>query len=553
MENEPGLLIDLVAALGVALAGGWLATRIGLSSIAGYVFAGVLISSSTPGFAADVDRLRLIADIGVVLLLFGIGVQYSLRDLTRVGWPIGLAALAQVSCVMAAGTAFGVAIGWETQESLFAGGAIAISSTAVIVKLLSERGEIASVHGRIAVAWGIVQDLAAVVIVAVLIAVADEGNVGSSVGLASLKALAFIAVMAVLGLRVVPWLLARIAEQGSRELFVLAIAALALGTALASEQVGLSLALGAFIAGLVVSEADLSHQVLGDLLPARDVFAVLFFVSAGMLIDVGVLRENALALVVLLLLIVVAKGALSAAFARIAGQTQRTALAAGALLTASGEFSFVLIGVGVDEGVVSSDVFSLVVAATAISVVLAPILMSGVTVLNARLTSGDPALAVEPRPTSRLGRRAVICGYGEVGRTVAGALASRFEVVVIDQDRRMVADAAAEGLTAITGDASTPAVIELMGLEDCRVLVVAISDPFATRLLVERARAMYPDLDVIARALNDAEAARLRRSGAGDAVVAGREVALEMVRHSLHRFGVDARQALAIVQRMRTR
>ncbi|MEX0750824.1 MAG: cation:proton antiporter, partial [Dehalococcoidia bacterium] len=292
MENDTSLLLDLVAAMGVALAGGWLASRIGLSSIAGYVAAGMVISPFTPGFVGDIDRLRFLADIGVVLIMFGIGVQFSIGDLAKVGGKIGMAAIAQVLIVVGVTWAIAGPMGWEWDESLFIGVALASSSSTVISKLLSERGEVSTQHARVSLGWSIVQDLSALIVVAVLIAVTEEGDVGSSVAFATLRGVGFIAVLLIVGVRLVPWLLARIADQGSRELFVLAVAGIALGTALASQEAGLSLAMGAFLAGMVVSESDLSHRVLGELLPARDVFAVLFFVSVGMLIEPDVVGEN---------------------------------------------------------------------------------------------------------------------------------------------------------------------------------------------------------------------------------------------------------------------
>ncbi|MEX2245742.1 MAG: cation:proton antiporter [Dehalococcoidia bacterium] len=552
MHTDTGLLVDLVATLGIALAGGWLASRLRLSSIFGYMVAGIVISPFTPGFVGDVDRLRLLADIGVVLLLFGIGVQFSLSELAATGPRIAAGAVAQIAGVMAATWGVAVAFGWGPEESLFVAAAAAICSSTVIVKLLADRGDTARPYGRVSIAWSIVQDLVTVLLVAMLVAATGEGDVVRSVTLDSLKAVAFVAGLLLVGLRLVPWLLTLVAAQGSRELFVLAVAALALGTALASERVGLSLALGAFLAGLVVSESDLSHRVLGELLPTRDVFAVLFFVSIGMLIDPDVLADNVGALVALVLLMVVAKGALSGLLVRLAGQPRETSILTGGLVAQSGEFSFVLVGLGLDRGAVDNEVFSVVVAATAISIVLSPLALSGAHALVRAIE--PPAPAVEPARPSRLGRRAVVCGYGSVGRLVAEVLAPRFEVVVADLDARTLRDAGSSGVAeTINGDASSTAILERMRLEDCRVLIVALSDPFATRLVVERARAMAPDVDIVARALDDEEASRLRRLGANEAVVAGREVGLEMSRYGLVRFGVDARQAAAVIQRLRSR
>ena len=367
------LLIDLVAALAVALAGGWLATRIGLSPIAGYVVAGIVISPFTPGFVGDVDRLRLIADIGVVLLLFGIGVEFSIGAVRDAGWRLAAAATLQTAIVLAAGAGVVMTLGWDRDAALFAGAAVAISSSTVIARLVTERGDASSGYARIAITWAIVQDLLAVALVGVLIAISDEGNVAESALLSLLKAVALIAGMLVVGIRVVPPLLDYFASHEARELFVLAIAGIALGAALVSEWAGLSLAFGAFIAGLVVSESAASHRVLHELLPARDVFGVLFFVSVGMLIDPAVFRDDPGTLFALLALIVLAKGIVVAVLARLAGQPRADAAMAGGLLANAGEFSFVLIGIALDRSVVDNDAFSAVVAATAISIVLAPL------------------------------------------------------------------------------------------------------------------------------------------------------------------------------------
>jgi CPA2 family monovalent cation:H+ antiporter-2 len=393
--------------------------------------------------------------------------------------------------------------------------------------------------------------MAALIVVAVLIAVTEEGDVGSSVAFAALEAVGFIAVLMIVGVRVVPWLLERVADQGSRELFVLTVAGIALGTAMASQEAGLSLAMGAFLAGMVVSESDLSHRVLGELLPARDVFAVLFFVSVGMLIEPDVVFENIGPLLVALAMIVLFKGLLTLGLLRMAGERRSTSLGGAALLAQGGEFTFVFVGLGVDNNVVSSDVFSVVVAATAFSIVLLPLTTAGATRLNAML-EGRPVVApVAERAPRRIGRKAVVAGYGRVGKTVVGALRGRFEVVVIDEDARALRGLEGENVRVINGDASNSTIIDEMGLDDCRVLVVAIPDPFAARRLVERAKMLHPDLDVISRAMSEEEASKLRIAGAVDAIVGDREVALELVRHSLHRFGVDQRQALAVVQRMR--
>jgi CPA2 family monovalent cation:H+ antiporter-2 len=384
------LLVDLVVAVALAMVGGWIAARIGLSSIIGYIVAGLVISPFTPGFAGNLDQLRLVAEIGVVLLLFSIGVHFSFEDLRSVRPAIAAAAVAQVTSVAVAGFAIGTAAGWGRDQSLFAGAAIAISSSAVIVKLLSDRNDIESERGQLAVAWSIVEDLCAVVAVAVLVALTGEGGVAASVGIASAKAIGFVAVALVLGIRVIPWALERMAEVAPPEVFILGITVLALGMALGSERVGLSIAFGAFLAGMMVSESNVSHDILEKLLPARDVFAALFFVSVGMLIDPSVLRDNIGIAAALLAAMVVLKGVVTWVLLRLVGYQSDSAARIAALLSQAGEFSFVVAGIGLDREVVDSDVFSLVVAATAISMALTP----GITLfVNRRTGLGTRAFA----------------------------------------------------------------------------------------------------------------------------------------------------------------
>ena len=380
MVHNQDLLVDLVVAVGLAMVGGWIAARIGLSSIIGYIVAGLVISPFTPGFAGNLDELRLVAEIGVVLLLFSIGVHFSFEDLRSVRPTIAAAAVVQVTTVAAAGFGVGILSGWGRDESLFAGAAIAISSSAVIVKLLSDRDEIESERGQLAVAWSIVEDLCAVIAVAVLVAVTGEGGVAASVGIASAKAIGFVAVVLVLGIRVIPWVLERMAEAAPSEVFILGITVLALGMSLGSERVGLSIAFGAFLAGMMVSESNVSLDILEKLLPARDVFAALFFVSVGMLIDPSVITENIAVTVALLAAIVVLKGAVTWVLLRAAGYGPTAAPPIAALLSQSGEFSFVVAGIGLDRSVVDSDIFSLIVAASAISMALTP----GVTLVTNR-------------------------------------------------------------------------------------------------------------------------------------------------------------------------
>jgi CPA2 family monovalent cation:H+ antiporter-2 len=557
VERETSLLFDVSIALAVALAAGWIAARLRLSSIVGYVVAGVILSPFTPGFSSDIERIRLIADIGVVLLLFAIGVQFSLSELARVGPRIIVAVLLQTAAVLVLGVWTAMLAGLARDEALYVGAALGISSSVVLVKLLDQRGDVSSEHGRITVAYSILQDLLAVLLIVVLAAVTGEGggaDIAADSTVAVAKTVAFIGVVLFLGLRVIPLVLNQVAQERSRELFFLAIAALCIGTALASEYVGLSLALGAFLAGIIVSESDLSHRVLAELLPTRDVFAVLFFVSVGMFVEPDVLRNDWDMVLALLAVILVARPVVTFGLLRGFGRAPATAILAAGLVVPSGEFSFLLATAGVDEGVLSDDAFGVVLAAAVISIVLSPLIMSGIDRWLAR--PGKVSLAPEPgaaAPPSRLGRQAVVCGYGHVGQTVARLLGARFTVLVAVDDAREARRCEEDGFEVIEGSLSSPLIIDRMRLFDTRVLIITLADPFTTRLLTERARAINPHLDIVGRAVVPGERERLAKSGMTQTIVDEDEVGYELARYGLQRFGVSSQESLRAIQLARRR
>lgn len=555
MESETSLLLDVSVAFGLALIGGWTATRLRLPAIVGYIAAGAVISPVTPGFDSDIERLRLLGDIGVVLLLFAIGVQFTVGDLAAGGVRVVLVALVATGTSMAAGFALAPVLGWSGDEAAFAGAAAGITSSVVLVSLLERRGEVATEHGRTAISMSIVQDLVAVVLIIVLDAVTgdrsgDTSDVLKDTGWAALKATAFVGGVLIVGLRVVPLVLNRVADERSKELFFLAIAALVIGTALASEQVGLSIALGAFLAGILVSESDLSHRVLGELLPIRDVFAVLFFVSAGMLIDPEVLRDDWTSVLAVTLIVVLVRPLATMVFMRTISFPPRASILTAALTLPVAEFSFLLAGTGLDNGALDSDFFSVIITAAVFSIVLSPLaaaLATRATQVHRSELAPTPSL-----PVSRLGKRAIVCGYNEVGRTIVSILSPRFDVRVIEDDPRAAKDARAHEIDVIEGNPTSPTVMAQAGIEDSRVVVIALDDPFATRLFAERVRAINPHVDIVARTVVGTEAAKLRAAEV-DTVIAEDEVAFELARYGLHRFGLSTRESLAIIQQFRAR
>lgn len=387
--TELGFLLTLVAAFAAAFIGGAVATRLGQSPIIGYLVAGVVIGPFTPGFVADTATTQRVADVGVILLLFGVGLHFSLGTLVRLRAVAGAGGLTQIALTVAAGMLVGALLGWPPLASLFLGSATAISSSAVLAKVLDERGEANSEHGAIALGWMIVQDLVTIVLVVLLAGLSDTGggSLGASIAAALAKAALFVAALLVIGLTGLPWALGRIARLRSRELFLVAIAVVALGTAYLAEEVGISLALGAFLAGLALSESDFAHHISDEIGPTRDLFAVLFFVSVGMLVDPRVIAGALPAFLLILAVIVAVKGALGAGFVRLLRYPRRTALFVGAGIAQAGEFSFLLARIGRDAGALSADRFTVILGACTASIVVAPLLYR----LAERLCTPHPA------------------------------------------------------------------------------------------------------------------------------------------------------------------
>lgn len=551
MDDQLEIIADLVIALGLALAGGWLAARFRLSPIFGYLLAGLVISPFTPGFVGEADRIRLLADIGVVLLMFGVGVQFSLSELLRAGPKISTLAVVQIGATMGLGYLGGLAIGFGSMQAMFFGAAVALSSSTVMAKFIEERGEQEARHSRIALTWSVAQDLATIVLV-VLLGFAAESNVDAGeIALTGLKTAGFLIGIVIVGVRVVPWALEQVAAVHSREVFLLAIASLALGTAAAAGATGISLALGAFLAGLVVSESDRSHQVLGEILPARDVFGVLFFVSIGMLIDPGVLRSEWDVFLVALVLIVGVRVVVTAVPLMLTGTVVRTALMSAALLVATAELTFVVLDVGVDKGAVSERTFSVTLTAAGTSILVMPVLLNIAERAPAR-TLRKPQDDEELPPEDEFVSHAVVSGYRTGGKYVVDLLHARhFKVVVVEEDSRLVSQLRADGVTCVLGTISNEVILERLNLRRARLFCLAEPEPITSELAVRRALALNPRLDVIVRAMTEEERGRLLAAGAREVIVAEQEAALELGRHALMRYGVDRTQAAAVIQRLR--
>lgn len=578
MDHEPVLISTIAIGLVAAFIGGLIAQRLRLPSIIGYIAAGVALGPFTPGINADAQVAGELAEVGVILLMFGVGIEFSIKDLLAVRRIAIPGAIGQFIVAISLGIWLGLALGWGIGGGLVLGLAVSVASTVVLLRTLDDRGELDTPQGRIAVGWLIVEDLFTVVILVVLPTIApflggvttgsDEGGLGAVGGLvlALGKAAGFAVVMVVVGARLVPRLLNLVAHQGSRELFTLAVLAIALGIAFVSSTVfGVSFALGAFLAGAVVGESDMSHQAAADALPLRDAFAVLFFVSVGMLLDPTFLVAYPLAIVAMVGLIVVSKSIVKFAIVTLFGYPIRTGLTVGVGLAQIGEFSFILGTVGLTLGLLPTEGFQLIVASSLLSIALNPFLFRVVDPLDRRLrglpvltrwlerrAGGLANLQREPGEAPVRGH-AILCGYGRVGRLIGPALERRgFRYVVITLQRREVEQLRAHGIAAIYGDASNAEVLERAHVATARLVIVASSDPHVTRLVVERALVANPAIDFVVRTHSDTEAAHLRAiSGRVQAVHGERELAVQMVRYSLRRFGVDSREAEAIAQGLR--
>jgi CPA2 family monovalent cation:H+ antiporter-2 len=557
MAHDVTLISTLAVGFGLALLFGFVAERMRLPALVGYLVAGIAIGPATPGFVADVGIASQLAEIGVMLLMFGVGLHFSLGDLLAVRRIAVPGAVVQMAVATALGAALAAGWGWSWGAALVFGLCLSVASTVVLLKALEARGAIDTVNGRIAVGWLVVEDLAMVVVLVLLPPLA--GVLGGSMPAGSaemplwrtiawtlFQVTAFIAVMLVFGKRALPWLLWQVSRTGSRELFTLSVVAAAIGIAFGAAQLfSVSFALGAFFAGMVMRESEFSHRAAEESLPLRDAFSVLFFVSVGMLFDPRVLVERPLQVLGTVLVIVLCKSLAAAALVVAFRYPLRTALTVSAALAQIGEFSFILAGLGIALGLLPQEGMSLVVAGALISIALNPLFMAGSEPLAARLTSTfrwaarldarrDPSAAL-PMDTGAelLAGQVVLVGYGRVGERIAGSLREGgVPFVVVDQNRERVERLRAIGLGAVSGDAAEPEVLIQAHVHRAAMLVVAISDTVGLERMVEAARTLNPSIEVVVRSHNDEESAFLRREGLGSRVFSGEEeLARSMIAH----------------------
>ncbi len=559
--EELGLISTMALALAAALVGGMVARRLRQPVLLGYLLAGIAIGPFGLGLVRDPEQVRALAAIGVILLLFTVGLELSLGELKRIGRVATLGRPVAIVLTTGLGLAIGMLLGWPLPQAIAFGFLISVTSTVIILKTLTERGELNSMHGRIMIGYTLMDDLAAVLMIIILPALGEPGrDLLPVLGSAALKIVLFLVAVLLLVRWVVPWFIRHVAERRSRELFLLFVVTSCLGTAYLAHLSGLSPAIGAFIAGLVISQSEFAHQALGDITPLRDMFAAIFLVSIGMLMNLRLVAENLPILGIIVLTVVLSRLIIFPIITWLFGYGGKTALLVGAGMAPLGEFSFIMAVAGVKAGVISEHLSSLIIASAIITMVLTPFNLRLVSALYPRLyrVKGIGRLLtgrIEPSPIGsrqKLSGHVVICGHGRVGSTLAKVLERRkFSYLVIDLDPQVISRLRTRGIPCIYGDAGNPEVLSHAELTRARVLVLTIPDPLAVRLATENALRINPRLDIVALVHRDADAELLKGIGVSEIVRPEFEASLEITRHTLHRFGITSLEIQHILSGLR--
>ncbi|MFO1067303.1 MAG: YbaL family putative K(+) efflux transporter [Geminicoccaceae bacterium] len=552
MPHDTPLIATIVAGLGLAFVFGAIANRLRIPPLVGYLLAGIAVGPHTPGFVASQELAPELAELGVILLMFGVGLHFSLKDLLSVRKVAVPGAVAQIAFATLLGVGLATWLGWSIGAGIVFGLALSVASTVVLLRAMQERRLVDTERGRIAVGWLIVEDIAMVLALVLLPAVA--GLLGGTsaglsdplaaklglglwgvIGLTVAKVAAFVAVMLLVGRRVIPWLLQVIAKSGSHELFRLGVLAIALGVAFgAAKLFGVSLALGAFFAGMVLSESELSHRAAEESLPLRDAFAVLFFVSVGMLFDPTSLLREPLPILATLFIIVVGKSLAAFAIVRIFRHPTGTALLISASLAQIGEFSFILADLGVRLQLLPEQGRDLILAGAILSILINPLAFALADRLGHKRERPDKpeaaAAVPEPPPPTALHDHVILVGFGRVGSLIGRDMLGRdVPMVAIEDADKPLAHARELGVETIVGNAARTDVLTAANLAGARMLIVAIPNAFEAGQVIAQARALRPDLPIVARAHSDAEVLHLSERGASEVVLGEREIARGML------------------------
>ncbi|HEV2610813.1 MAG TPA: YbaL family putative K(+) efflux transporter [Noviherbaspirillum sp.] len=563
MPHNITLITTIAAALGFGLVFGMVAVRLKLPALVGYLAAGIAIGPATPGFVADVELAAQLAEIGVMLLMFGVGLHFSLKDLLEVKGIALPGAMIQIIVATGLGMGLSQLWGWPIGAGLVFGLALSVASTVVLLRALEGRGLLESVNGRIAVGWLVVEDLVTVLVLVLLPPLAEwlkgEGAghgapLWQTLAITFGQVAAFIGFMLVVGRRLFPWMLWQVARTGSRELFTLCVIAAAVGIAYGSSELfGVSFALGAFFAGMVMRESELSHRAAEESLPLRDAFSVLFFVSVGMLFDPAVLVQMPMQVLAVVAIVIFGKSLAAFLLVIILRYPVNTALTVSASLAQIGEFSFILAALGVSLGLLSTEGQSLILAGAIISIAANPLIFKAIDPLQAWLRARSPLAGKFERGTdplselpftvdqSKLTGQIVLVGYGRVGRRIAAALAQcGVDYVVVEQNRDIVEHLRKEGVPAVAGNAAEPAVLIQAHIARARMLVIATPETFQVRKMIEIARALNPSIENVVRTHSEEEARLLNKESAGKVFIGEHELALNMTRHVLTTLGRES-------------
>jgi len=548
MHHDTSLIDIIAVGLALAFVLGALANKLKFSPLVGYLLAGVLVGPFTPGFVADQHLAMQLSELGVMLLMFGVGLHFSLDDLMEVKAIAVPGAIVQIAVATLLGWGLAWYMGWTPLEGFVFGLALSVASTVVLLRAMEDRRMLDTSKGRIAVGWLIVEDLVMVLALVLLPALAGalgQGDaatattgestgviIAKAIGFTLLQVVAFVAVMLIVGRRVIPWVLEKVAATGSRELFTLSVLAIALGVAFGSAKLfGVSFALGAFFAGMLLNESELSHKAANDSLPLRDAFAVLFFVSVGMLFDPSIVMKYPLHVLATFLIIVVGKSLAAFAIVRAFGHPRDTALTISASLAQIGEFSFILAGLGWQLKILPQVGHDMILAGALLSIVANPFLFAWLD-RRTRAAEAEQAKPVEeplPGPPLIANDHAIVIGYGRVGSALAQVLKDRgIPVVIIDDNKEHVERAHAAGISGIRGSAAADAVLAEAQPGKAKIAVLAIPQPLEAGEAIAKLRALNPELTVLARAHSDAEVKHLLEHGADGAVLAERELAFSL-------------------------
>lgn len=568
MPHDVELIILLAVGFGLALLFGYIAARLRLPPLIGYLVAGILISPNTPGVVGDIHLANQLAELGVMFLMFGVGMHFSLNDLMQVKRIALPGAILQITVATLLGIGVSMMWGWSFGSALVFGLSLSCASTVVLLKALGDRGLLDSVNGKIAVGWLLVEDLVMVLVLVLLPATAvllggqaladsaSDENIWLTLGITLLKVTGFIAFMLIVGKRLVPWIMQVVARLGSRELFTLTVVAAAVSIAFGAYKVfGVSMALGAFFAGMVVKESDFSHRAEEETLPLREIFSILFFVSVGMLFDPRILLEEPLHVLAVVGIIMIGKTIAAMALVLFFRYPINTALTVGASLAQIGEFSFILATLGVSLQLLSLEGQNLILAGALISITLNTFLFSAIEPVQrwirershlARLLerSGDP-LAMLPDEVSQdyLRDQVVIIGHGEVGRRITkNLMAEHIKVVIAEENREIVENLREKGIAAVSGVATEPGVLIQAHIQHARLLVISPMDIIDIHKIVDIATTLNPQIQVLICAESKEEAEVIRRDNIGEVYFAKEEMAKNMSNHILNQIEIAHHQ-----------